>query len=636
MADVNVDFAARDQGVGKTIDDLQTRLKGFEGGVSGFTGRVGEMAASFGRMIGPIIAAGAAFLGARSAVQSFTDAINVAGKLNDLSARTGETAGELAVLQRAFENAGSSADAVGPMLNRLQRFMIEASEGGKSQIEAMQKLGLSYDELKAKTPSEQLQALASAISKVEDPAQRSALAMAIFGRGGGEMMPLLRAMTEELDTARAQLGSYPDVINRSAASLDAIGDNFAALTTKAREFVTGALVNIAPELARITDEVAKVDFTAMGQRFADAMQNAYDFFRGLFANPMDIFSLYGDYLEAQMRLAGDMLITAFRTSFDFFVNAWQALMDNNAFGRFAEVLADAFMYGVARLNLALLNVIEGVLAFWGQLWGSVTQGGISGFAEKLFNLVKFFASDFAQALTNPIGFFAGKLTSALLGSAQEGAKAYQFSWDAATGSIIEKTRAGLQGAVDATGGRLRESGGSFGSALSSSLEQAVSRTQVVKSNFFGSNEAMQQVADSAAKIAERGRTFRENSASAATSISKAKGDVSAAVDLTTGPAGIATATKEAAGRTSAASKDMSAAFNSVGKAAGNINTSLEKAGNTFGRLAVEAGRTFKQEILGAMGGLTSSMRGFATEATLKDAVKELKSLAKKLPQPVLV
>jgi hypothetical protein len=283
MADVTTSFAAKDESFASTVDKLSGRLRGFQGETESFTQKVGNMASQFAAFVGPIAAVGAAFLGARGIVNSFRDAIDMGGKLNDLSARTGETAGNLAILQRAFENAGSSGEAVGPMLNRLQRFMVEAGEGGKAQTEAMNKLGLSYETLKTMTPTAQMELLAQKISAIPDPAQRSALAMEIFGRSGGELMPLLRAMSAELDTARAQLGGYPEVIDRTSKALDDIGDNFNAISTKSREFATGLLVNLAPALVDITDKISKIDAAGFGMAisnyFASFMQAATGAYR---------------------------------------------------------------------------------------------------------------------------------------------------------------------------------------------------------------------------------------------------------------------------------------------------------------------------------------------------------------------
>jgi 2-methylaconitate cis-trans-isomerase PrpF len=108
MADVTTTFAAKDESFAQTVDRLNTRLAGFQQTVADFSGKVGNMASAFGGFATKIGTVAAAFLGAQSAVQTFKQAIDVGGQLAELSARTGETAGNLAVLQRAFVNAGSS------------------------------------------------------------------------------------------------------------------------------------------------------------------------------------------------------------------------------------------------------------------------------------------------------------------------------------------------------------------------------------------------------------------------------------------------------------------------------------------------------------------------------------------------
>ncbi len=142
MADVTTTFAAKDESFAQTVDNLQKRLTGLEGDVKGFNERVASMAKGFGDLIGPIAAATAAFLGIKSAVDTFFSAIDKAGALQDLSARTGESVGNLAILQRAFKNAGSSAEAVGPMINRLQKFIVSAGDSTTVQAAAMRQLGL--------------------------------------------------------------------------------------------------------------------------------------------------------------------------------------------------------------------------------------------------------------------------------------------------------------------------------------------------------------------------------------------------------------------------------------------------------------------------------------------------------------
>jgi hypothetical protein len=508
MADVTTTFAAKDESFAKTVDKLSGRLQGFQSETQSFTSKVGEMAKGFAAFVGPIAAVGAAFMGAKGFVNSFRDAIDMGGKLNDLSARTGETAGNLAILQRAFENAGSSGEAVGPMLNRLQRFMIEASEGGKTQTEAMNKLGLSYEQLKSMSPSAQMELLAQKISALPDPAQRSALAMQIFGRSGGELMPLLRNMSSELEAARGQLGGYPEAIDRANKALDDIGDNFAAITTKAREFVTGALVDIAPTIARATEELARMDFASLGMKLSDTLKRVYDFFVGLWQNPKDIFGLFGSYLDAQLRLAGDTLASAFLTAVNALGNFLNELTSRGAFKAMGDVLANAFVFGVTKFNLELMNALEGAARFWGGLWDLVTGQGSKDFAGKLYSVVEFFATDFGRAMIDPIGFIGNKLTSALMGATAEASTDYQYAFDEASGAWVDRHKAGLEAAHAGAGQRLIDGSQVFADKLAEGTQAAIANTEVVKVNLFGGQEAVARTNELAAQIAQQGAQFR--------------------------------------------------------------------------------------------------------------------------------
>jgi hypothetical protein len=223
----------------------------------------------FGKIAAAVVGIGAAFIGVRAAVQAFNAAVAMGGQLNDLSARTGETAGNLAILQRAFENAGAGAESVGPTINRLQRAIVEAGEGGKEQAEAFGKLGLNLERLKGLTPTEQLQAVAGALQGVGNDSDRSAIAMQLLGRSGGELLPLLRAMGSELDVARQQLGSLPDVIDKTNGHLDRIGDNFAAIGEKGKEFMVGLLERLGPALADLTDRLANIDAAGFGAKLSE-------------------------------------------------------------------------------------------------------------------------------------------------------------------------------------------------------------------------------------------------------------------------------------------------------------------------------------------------------------------------------
>jgi hypothetical protein len=255
MATSTTVFAAKDAGFSSTVNRMQGTLAGFQSGLASFAVKAAGLVA--------------VFVGVRSAVQAFGSAIDMGGKLNELSARTGETAGNLAILQRAFENAGAGADAVGPTINRLQRAIVEAGEGGKEQAESFGKLGLNLDRLKDLTPTQQLQAVAGALQNVGNDSERTQLAMALLGRSGGELIPLLRAMGVELETAKKQLGGAPAILDRTSQHLDTVGDNFKAIGEKGTEFMLGFMEKLAPILAEVTTRLANIDAAGFGAKLSE-------------------------------------------------------------------------------------------------------------------------------------------------------------------------------------------------------------------------------------------------------------------------------------------------------------------------------------------------------------------------------
>jgi hypothetical protein len=114
-----------------------------------------------------------------------------------------------------------------------------------------------------------MQTFAQKISDIEDPGKRAALAMEVFGRAGGELLPLLTNFSGELGTAQDQLGGMVDVMNRNAATFDAVGDKVDIIAGKFMEFAAGVLDKVSPALDAVTEALSRIDAAAIGQKFAD-------------------------------------------------------------------------------------------------------------------------------------------------------------------------------------------------------------------------------------------------------------------------------------------------------------------------------------------------------------------------------
>ncbi len=190
------------------------------------------------------IAATAAFAGVTAAV---TKAIAKGGELNDMMLRTGTSGKNLLILQKAFENAGMSADQVPAALNRMQKALAGVNEEGEPTNTAFAKLGLRIEELQQLDPAEAFKKIASSIASISDPAKRTAAAMAIFGRAGGEMLAVMND-PGAFAQAREQIGSLGDTLPGVAGAFDAVGDSVGSANEMMLRFGTGVATLILPRL----------------------------------------------------------------------------------------------------------------------------------------------------------------------------------------------------------------------------------------------------------------------------------------------------------------------------------------------------------------------------------------------------
>ena len=111
----------------------------------------------------------AGFAAVRGTIQGFTDALDLGGKLSDLSASTGETAGNLLLLQRAFDNTGVGADKVGPVLSKLSAAINNTDEDSKKAALGFGRMGISLAELQCKSATDQLNHVSQGLQSIKDP-----------------------------------------------------------------------------------------------------------------------------------------------------------------------------------------------------------------------------------------------------------------------------------------------------------------------------------------------------------------------------------------------------------------------------------------------------------------------------------
>ena len=278
MSSLDVKFSATDSGFTETVSKVKTSVKSMDDSVAktskGVTSSFGDMlkaGAALAVGFGAIKLAANAIAGT---MDTFKEALDLGGTMKDLSIRTGETAGNLLLLRRAFDNSGAGADKVGTSINKLQKFMDDAAQGSEKNNTVLARLGLTMADMAGKTPTEQMAMLAEKLNGVSDNGERSALAMSVFGKSGSLLLPLLADFSGELKTAQDQLGNMPGVMDRSAGAFDNISDNINVAKGKFLEFAAGLLESIAPALELATDLLTRFDAAGAGMKLGEILTGA--------------------------------------------------------------------------------------------------------------------------------------------------------------------------------------------------------------------------------------------------------------------------------------------------------------------------------------------------------------------------
>ena len=221
----------------------QKRLKAFGDGV---------------RVVGTRLAAiGAAGLAPLAAsVRSFAKAGDT---LDKMSKRTGVSVEALSELGFAAEQSGADLQTLEAGVRVMQRTLNDAERGLATAKDAMAELGLSADALRGLSPEQQFKTLAEALSRIEDPSKRAAVAMQIFGRAGTRLLPLIEGGADSIEALQEQARSLGLTISTEAAAEAALlTDTLNILWRTVRQgvFVVGSA--LAPAVTRLAEATSRV------------------------------------------------------------------------------------------------------------------------------------------------------------------------------------------------------------------------------------------------------------------------------------------------------------------------------------------------------------------------------------------
>lgn len=157
---------------------------------------------------------------------------SAAGELVDLSAKTGISTTALQEMRFVGEQVGVSLETIATSQARLTRSMASAAEGTGDAAKAFKELGVSVTNTDGSLRDQQsvMADVLTALSGIDNAAERDALAMQIFGKSAMELNPLIGVTADELERMKDEAHRLGAVMSEEdILALESFDDTMSAL-----------------------------------------------------------------------------------------------------------------------------------------------------------------------------------------------------------------------------------------------------------------------------------------------------------------------------------------------------------------------------------------------------------------------
>lgn len=188
---------------------------------------------------------------------------NAADVADDTAKRTGLTAQAVQELAYVAKMAGADLGAVETALRAMQRNLADTGAESAAFTGALETLGLRLEDLRQMGPQQQFDTLSAALAGVEDASQRAGLAMAVFGRSGTAVLPMLAEGADGIARLKQEAHDYGFVMSDEVVNAgNTFNDNLDRLKGSAiglaQQFASGLLPAVNRLMLALADVTAGV------------------------------------------------------------------------------------------------------------------------------------------------------------------------------------------------------------------------------------------------------------------------------------------------------------------------------------------------------------------------------------------
>lgn len=171
-------------------------------------------------------------------------------KLGKQAQMAGVTTESLSALAYAADLAGVNQDDLTASMGKLAKGMSEAAQGTGDALKAFQ--ALQIDPAQLTGTDDALLKISEKFSGLKDGAEKTALAMAIFGRSGAQLIPLLNSGAEGIEKAREEAKKFGLVVGGDAAkAAEDFNDNLTRMNSLYKGLVVEITTAVLPALNKM-------------------------------------------------------------------------------------------------------------------------------------------------------------------------------------------------------------------------------------------------------------------------------------------------------------------------------------------------------------------------------------------------
>ena len=224
--------------------------------LQGLQGQAKNAALGFNNLKGAVAGFGAAIAG--SAIVAGLGAIvkksiDAGGELDDLRQKTGVSASALFAIGNAAKVADVDLGTLGKGLNKFNINLVKAAEGNEDLARKFQALGVDVKDANGQVvPADKaLKQIADRFADMPDGAKKAELAVALFGKAGADLIPLLNQGAANLELFKSKLTTkeFEDFTTRS----DQFGESLTGLSVKTGTFALELTATLLPALQSILE-----------------------------------------------------------------------------------------------------------------------------------------------------------------------------------------------------------------------------------------------------------------------------------------------------------------------------------------------------------------------------------------------